>query len=251
MADWISSLATMFRIEAGAAEFGSWRRWIALMVSPLCYFLLLAVGMASAVGGGAEYLRFVLPGVAAMQASSGLNRVVARLVAERRWGLAALKLHSGVPGSAYLLGSFAPHLLIVAAQAGVLGLVAAALGAARLVEIPLLVLLSLPAALFWTGFGYCLTAVIKSYQTRDLVLSVIVLPVSFAAPVFYDLAAAPTALRALGTVNPMTYLVELARDGLAGRVEPTTAGVVVVCLAAVLGACLSSTRRMRILSFEG
>lgn len=172
MADWISSLATMFRIEAGAAELGSWRRWIALMVSPLCYFLLLAVGMASAVGGGAEYLRFVLPGVAAMQASSGLNRVVARLVAERRWGLAALKLHSGVPGSAYLLGSFAPHLLIVAAQAGVLGLVAAALGAARLVEIPLLVLLSLPAALFWTGFGYCLTAVIKSYQTRDLVLSV-------------------------------------------------------------------------------
>ena len=128
---------------------------------------------------------------------------------------------------------------------------AAALGAARLVEIPLLVLLSLPAALFWTGFGYCLTAVIKSYQTRDLVLSVIVLPVSFAAPVFYDLAAAPTALRALGTVNPMTCLVELARDGLAGRVEPTTAGVVVVCLAAVLGACLSSTRRMRILSFAG
>ncbi len=34
MADWCSSPATMLRTEAGAAELGSWRRWVAPMSRP-------------------------------------------------------------------------------------------------------------------------------------------------------------------------------------------------------------------------
>ena len=96
---WLRAVAMMTRLEWMGAELHTWRRWVALAVLPLTYLGLLGVGLSSAFGG-AGYLRFVVPGAIVMQALSGLNRVVARTVTERRWGLAAFKLQSGVPQSA-------------------------------------------------------------------------------------------------------------------------------------------------------
>nr|WP_277348190.1 ABC transporter permease [Bifidobacterium sp. DSM 109957] len=104
---------------------------------------------------------------------------------------------------------------------------------------------------FWSCFGYSLTGLIKDYQTRDLVLSVLLLPLTFSAPVFYSLDAAPVFLKIIGAVNPLTYQVVFVRDLMGGTVNWVALAVTVVCLLAISVIGVLSTSRMRRLSFEG
>ena len=160
---WLRAVAMMTRLEWMGAELHTWRRWVALAVLPLTYLGLLGVGLSSAFGG-ASYLRFVVPGAIVMQALSGLNRVVARTVTERRWGLAAFKLQSGVPQSAYLLGILFPGVIVFAAQALVLLALAVALGVRYSVLSSIaMVAVAILCVLTWECLSFAVAAAIRNY----------------------------------------------------------------------------------------
>lgn len=201
----------------------------------------------SAALGGADYLTYVVPGVALMQAITGMSAMVVRTVTERRWGLAAFKLQSGVPASAYLLSLQIPGIVTMLVRTVVVLVMGVALGAQVSASVAGLALLSgLVAAIFWDCVGFCLTAVVTSYQTRDFLLSVVILPVSFAAPVFYGLEGLPAALRVMARVNPLTYQVEWAR----GTEVLLSAGVSVAAALGVGALAMGIVGKMRELSFE-
>lgn len=248
---WITHLGTVLRLEWYGAELSSWQRWVALAVYPATYLGLLAVGLSTALGGE-NYLAWVLPGVIVMQALSGMNRLVARTVTERRWGLAAFKLQAGVPLSAYTLGIQAPGLVTFAFQALVVVVLAALMGVWLGIGPALLVILAgVLAALFWGCVGYAVAAVIRSYQTRDFVLALLILPLTFAAPVFYSLESAPAFLRAVAAINPLTYQVTFVRGLSEGEFLVVPGLVSGVLLVAALAAAIWTTTRLRELSFEG
>lgn len=248
---WLRAVAMMTRLEWMGAELHTWRRWVALAVLPLTYLGLLGVGLSSAFGG-ASYLRFVVPGAIVMQALSGLNRVVARTVTERRWGLAAFKLQSGVPQSAYLLGILFPGVIVFAAQALVLLALAVALGVRYSVLSSIaMVAVAILCVLTWECLSFVVAAAIRNYQTRDFVLAVAVMPLTFAAPVFYTLDNAPTALRLLARVNPLTYQAELVRGVAQGAFALSAALICLLVLTASMFLALRAVRVMRELSFEG
>jgi ABC-type polysaccharide/polyol phosphate export permease len=217
-----------------------------LLVGPVVYLALLTAGLAAAIGDGdmGKYLDFVLPGFLVLQGFNGFARTIFRSTIDRRWGLLALKRLSGVGGLAYVLAQVVVPVLAFLAKAVPVTVVALALGV-RPDPLAYLgaVLLTCVFLAFWTSLAMLLTSVIRNYEQRDIMVSLLVLPISFSAPVFYSLENAPAYLRILAWLNPLSYQVNAVRavyrGGSPGWWLPVALVATVILVA---GAVISVTR---------
>lgn len=64
---------------------------------------------------------------------------------------------------------------------------------------------------FWISLGTVITMFIKTYQMRDMVLTFLIMPLSFSAPSFYVLHDAPSFIQVLALINPLTYQLSAMR----------------------------------------
>jgi ABC-type multidrug transport system permease subunit len=196
-----------------------------LFVEPLVYVSFLAAGLQGwqqdinlAGHGSVSYLTFAFPGILAIIAIRGFARMIYRATIDRRWGLMALKTINGIQASAYVLGMVVVPVVIFAIQALVSMPVAAALGAdVRPLEFMLTLALGAPVMIFWAASGLIITAGIKNYQQRDLIVALVLLPLMFSAPTFFPFSSAPIYLQAIGYINPLTYQVEALRAAFVGE----------------------------------
>jgi len=250
MTRWFRGFATVAMLEFKGGELGSIRRWISFMANPISYLCFLGAGLAAHLGG-AQYLEFMLPGVIVIQAISSMSSVIYRVVLERRWGLAALKLQAGIPGTAYLAGLLSAPLCVFLGRVVVL----VGLGCALSVRIGLGnlavgVAVSLLAAVFWSLTGIVVAAVLKDYRTRDFVVGLLLMPLMFAAPTFYSLDSAPAFLRVIAQGNPLTYQVDAVRAAMAGRLDLTGLVVSVALIVVAATGSVLCVHKMRQVSFE-
>jgi len=209
-----------------------------LFVEPLVYTALLAAGLqgltGSSVGAdGLTYLTFAFPGILGLQAIRLFARSVYRSTVDRRWGLLALKRLAGVGPLGYVLAMTVAPIAAFVVQALVATPVAILLDAevsfGRWVGT---VVLGAAFLFFWTGFAIALTAYIRNYEQRDLVISLSLLPLTFSAPVFYSLDDLPRYMQIVGYVNPLSYQVIAMRSTFVGHTEP--AALLVALLTSVL-----------------
>ncbi len=248
---WWHSFVTLLQVELQASNLHKPAYWLTLCVNPFTYFCLLALGLSGSLGG-ADYLVFVAPGIIVMHAVGGMTHMIYRTVIERRWGLAALKLQAGSPASAYLFSLLAPRVIVFIFQGLVIVVVATCF--IGLSHAPKLLLAGGCAALcavFWSLVGLLTTSFINDYQKRDFVVGVIVLPLTFAAPVFYSLENAPTFTRWVATVNPLNYQVQFIRGIAEGELHTASFSVTILTLIAVVTLALRGINQMRNLTFEG
>lgn len=80
-------------------------------------------------------------------------------------------------------------------------------------------------------------ALIQSYSQRDLILSLVNLPIILTAPIFFSLESAPMFLKVMATVNPLTYQANLLRDLVQGA--PWQLNGAVVAFVTLVSAALS------------
>lgn len=247
---WWQSFVTVATLELRGAELNRVLRWVSAVVNPVAYFGLLGVGLAAQFADP-HYLEFIVPGVIVMQAISSMTQMIYRTVIERRWGLAALKLQSGLPWSAYLAGLLMPRMLVFAAQGLMVALFASLIVDDMTVATLILMVTSgFVACIFWALLGLVITGMVKNYQTRDFVVGLIVTPLAFAAPVFYSLDSAPPIIKAISLVNPITYQVQFVRSVETGRIDVLSLVISLTLLLALLIAARFSVRSMRNISFE-
>lgn len=57
---------------------------------------------------------------------------------------------------------------------------------------------------------FCVTLLIKNYKQRDFVMDTLLVPILFAAPLFYSFDNALFILKCISRMNPLTYQVENA-----------------------------------------
>ncbi|MBD3689153.1 ABC transporter permease [Nanchangia anserum] len=249
--NWWSSFRALCRLEICGADLNTWRRWLSFCISPAAYFCLLGLGL-SGILGGEDYLEFVGPGIVVMQALSALSQIIYRVVIERRWGLAAMKLQAGVPMSAYLASLLVPRIIIFLLQGFVVLVCMLAFGV-RVSPLPALLGLlgSVVCVVFWSFLGVIVTSVVSNYQTRDFIVSIIVLPLTFSAPVFYRLEGAPTLVRVLARVNPLSYQVQWVRGLFNSKFVLVDFAVVIILVVVCCGFALRAVNGLRIASFEG
>lgn len=190
-----------------------------ILLEPVVQFVLLAAGLQGLIGGGDNfygdhsYLAFVLPGLIGMQAIRGFSRTMYRMVLDRQWGMLTLKRLAGAGGAGYVLGKMVAPLVALLVQT----LVLMALGLLMGVHISLTnavagLLLAGLAAAFWAALAIIITSLVRDYVVRDMIVTWMMLPLSLAAPVFYQLETAPTYLQWIARFNPLAWQVEALRS---------------------------------------
>lgn len=189
------------------------------LLSPVLYFAFYSFGIQSTFGDIAfegrsvSFVTYSLLGIFAMTLFRQMYQCVYRLIIDKRWGILGLKLLNGVTPPLYILGISTIPLVGTVAQALVLYALACATGAGfGLRELALIVVFMLVCVLFWSSVFTCVALLIRDYKQRDFVMDVLLLPVMFAAPLFYSFDGAPAALRVISALNPLTYQLQAMRE---------------------------------------
>ena len=221
------------------------------LLSPVLYFLFYSIGIQSTfgdiefMGEKVSFLTYSLIGIFAMCMFRQMYQCVYRMVIDKRWGLLSLKLLNGISPSAYILGISTFPIIGVLVQSCLLYVMAVLTGAAFPFGKFLIVLAFLVVCvLFWSACLICIALLIKDYKQRDFVMDIVMLPILFAAPLFYSFDHAPVLIKAVSFINPLSYQVQAMRSITFGIIDLKYIGIVIL-LAIVMYAfavfCLSRT----------
>jgi len=207
------------------------------------YYVFLVLGLSGVVQpeiDGIEYRRFAFAGVLVIVLVRVLFWTMADVANDRKWGVYAVARGSGLSYRQYVLSIVLAACAIVTVQ--VLALFAAraaietALSLDELASCGIVLLLSPIPIVAGAGLGF----LINSYARRDLINSLLGLPLVVTAPLFYGLDAAPAVLRALAYANPFSYFSVVARlpldgqDAGLGVIGSMTSGFLAVVLVLVM-----------------
>ncbi|MBZ5677062.1 MAG: ABC transporter permease [Acidobacteriia bacterium] len=164
--------------------------------------------------GGLPYLDFMAPGILAQSVLFGAIFYGISLIWERDLGVVHKFLVSPAPRTALVLGRAVSSAIRGFCQALVLYVVALLLGVHLRLEwhamVGVLAVVSLGAATFST-FSLIAACIVKSRERFMGIGQVLTMPLFFASNAIYPLSMMPAWLRALSSVNPLTYQVDALR----------------------------------------
>ncbi|SHH19545.1 ABC-2 type transport system permease protein [Caloranaerobacter azorensis DSM 13643] len=195
--------------------------FIAKLTNPMVYLLFFAVGIKSLIGKevtynglNVQYLDYVVPGLICIFMTNFLSHSLFRAIIDKQWGLLGLKLLNGVSPLTYILGMSIYPFVVFTLQSTIIILLSFIMFLVKysIKTILIAYVLSYIAILFWTSLGIVLAMIVKNYHQRDLLISIIILPITFTAPIFYSLDNVPLYVNIISKINPLTYFVELIRS---------------------------------------
>ncbi|MGH7705047.1 MAG: ABC transporter permease [Candidatus Dormibacteria bacterium] len=182
-------------------------------VTPKMVALHPSGGLSPGSLSNSNYIDFLTPGILAYAVlTAGLSAGI-RLVGDRERGILRRVRATPIPVWAFLASSVVSQLVLVAVQVVVL------LGVGHLMygvglgpsPAPLLLML-LVGSLCFLGAGFLIAGIASRDQSAIVLMNLITLPQLFVAGIFYPLSGAPTWLRDLSVIMPLTYFA----DGLRG-----------------------------------
>ncbi|MFT4012126.1 MAG: ABC transporter permease [Paracoccus sp. (in: a-proteobacteria)] len=216
--------------------------WQQTIFAPLMTSALFVTVFALALGQhrgevmGLPYLAFLGPGILMMTviqnafANSSSSIISAKMqgniVDTLMPPLSAAEILAG-----YLIGAVARALIVAAAIALGMALVIGQGVAHPLSALAFVVL----GALLMGGLGLLAGIAAQKFDQMAVISNFIVTPLSFLSGTFYSVQALPQPFRALAHWNPIFYLIDGARYGMAGVSDaPVWRGLLVCGLAVVL-----------------
>jgi ABC-2 type transport system permease protein len=213
-------------------------------------FPLLLFALLTAVYNGRIYGRpaawALLAGMLAYgAANTAFAGLALLLVGRREMGILKRIRSTPLPATTYLLAVLGSTLIVFTLQAIALFVLGRLL---RSTPFPhnlfsIVLLLGLGAACF-AALGLAITGVIRSVEGSSAVVNVILLPMAFLAGSFGPTRHYPRALRAIGDVLPLKYLVDsLNAIYLHGRQLWDRPGSVAVLLAWAIGGVAVAIRK--------
>lgn len=82
----------------------------------------------------------------------------------------------------------------------------------NLVTIAIISLYIIVGCCMWYSVGFICGILIANEEIRDIFFSLLVLPISFASSLYYNIDYAPTTLKTIAKVNPLTYNCDVIRE---------------------------------------
>jgi ABC-2 type transport system permease protein len=188
-------------------------RIIGMIGQPLLYLLIVGQGIASGLSlnraPGLGYLLFMYPGIIGMSVLftsifSGIS-----IIWDREFGFLKEVLVAPVPRWAVAVGKILGGATVAMAQAVILIALAPFIG----VGLSLLVALKMLAVCFLislaiTGLGVFIAVPMRSMQGFQMVMNFLVMPLYFLSGAMFPVSSAPTWMRVLMTIDPLTYGVD-------------------------------------------
>lgn len=204
-------------------EFNAYKTSVAQLIrqvlSPVLYFIFLAQGLGALIskvnfnGRDVDYKTYVFFGIFAYILINFFSESIYRTTVDKRYGLFAFKLQSGIKPIYYVVGGGMFSAVSMVLQTLILLIVALFFGIeVRVSFYVMAILFAIVSLYFWRSLGVLIAIGIKDYRTRDLIMTFGVLPLSFAAPVFYSLDHSPLLIKLVSSVNPLTYQIQAIRS---------------------------------------
>ncbi|TDV42149.1 ABC transporter permease [Actinophytocola oryzae] len=194
--------------------------------------------------GGIPYLDYMAPGIIAQSAMFISIFYGIHIIWERDAGVLTKLLVTPTPRAALITGkAFAAGVKAVV-QAVVVVVLAALLGVGMTWN-PLRLLGVAVAVVLGSAFFACLSMTIAGIVlTRDRLMGIgqaITMPLFFASNALYPVDVMPAWVRAISTVNPLTYQVDALRGLLLGTPAHLATDFAVLVVAAAAGVAASSS----------
>lgn len=218
---WLRELTTFFRERS---------RIIGMVGQPVLYLLIVGLGLTASMSlnrtpAGVHYVTFMYPGIIGMSVLFTSIYSAISIIWDRefgflkevlvapvpRWGVAAGKVLGGATVAV-------TQSLIIIALGPVVGVY---LSIARVVE---LVLLSFLMSLAMTSLGVAIAARMESMQGFQMIMNLLVMPLYFLSGAIFPVSLAPTWMKSLMIIDPLSYGVDALRNVVFRGTEVTVAG---------------------------
>jgi ABC-2 type transport system permease protein len=201
-------------------------RIVGMIGQPLLYLLIVGQGIASGLSlnraGGIGYLQFYYPGILGMSVLftsifSGIS-----IIWDREFGFLKAVLVAPVPRGAVALGKILGGATVAMIQSAILIALAPLVGIVPSVGLILqLLLLCFLMSLAVTSLGVAIAARMRSMQGFQMLMNFLVMPLYFLSGAMFPVGSAPTWMRVLMTIDPLTYGVDALRHVvLSGASDP-------------------------------
>jgi ABC-2 type transport system permease protein len=227
------------------------------VVFPLLLLAIIGAGVTDGLDprNVEDYVTFMVPGVIVLTALFSATFTTASIYQDRDSGMLGTFLASPHPSYAIVAGKIVSSVVIGVAQALLVLGVAAAIpaidfdithGVAGGIAVAFggIVLLNL----FLSGLAQWIASRIASNTGFHLVMNLVLFPCLFFSGAFFPLEDLPAWLKALGTINPLSYAVDLLQIALYGRGTDgyfgLAADIAVMTVLAAAALFLGATRRI-------
>jgi ABC-2 type transport system permease protein len=187
------------------------------LIQPVLFLFVLGYGMNGIMGAtaGAEFRRFVYPGVVSMSVVSTAMFSAMSIVWDREFGFLREMLVAPVSRTSLVAGKVVGGSTVAAAQ-GTIMLVLGPLVGIRLT--PWLVIemiaLELLMAAAMTTFGLSVATRIQKMESFQAVMQMLMMPMLFLSGALFPLSGIPEWLTVLTRLNPLTYAVAPLRQAV-------------------------------------
>lgn len=221
-----------------------------LLGLPAVYLVILGVMFQSIIpfvplnNQHVSYTSFLAPGIIAMQAFMSGSIGGGMLWADRRWGMFEQLMIGPFRRVDYLLGIMFVSMIFTLGGSLVMFIIAIFITGSLALTIHgalvILVVLILGSILFSSVF-LILSVIIKTIQTYNMANIILFFVIDFASSAFYPITSqTPIALRAISSVNPLSYIVDVTRSAMVYQITYSTlVQIGIIALATVILFALS------------
>lgn len=179
------------------------------------FLVIFGTGLRSALATsnlGVDFLKFVYPGIIAMNVAGVAIFSTISTVWDREFGFLKEILVAPVSRTSIALGKALGATTIAATQALLLLILAPFIGVfIPLTLIPLLLVFMLLLAFTVSGLGILIASLIRSLESFGLIMNLLVFPMFFLAGVFFPLTSVPVWMKMISRIDPLTYGVDALR----------------------------------------
>ncbi len=194
-------------------------RLAAGLAQPLLYLFVLGAGLGgSSRLGGAEYRRYIFPGVMGLSLLFSATFAAIVIVFDRQIGFFKAVLVSPLPRPAIAIGKIAAGALQAFAQGLVLLPFAPLAGVPLdLKSLGLLIAAMLLAATTFSAMGVAVASRFSSTTVFPIISNALLLPMFFLSGALYPLTSAPHWMQLATHLDPVAYAVDLMRGAVLGQ----------------------------------
>src|SRR5678815_5762570 len=188
------------------------RSLITSMVRPFLWLVAFGFGLRASVklpgaGAGADFVSFLVPGMAAMTVLFSSMFAAISIVWEREFGFLKELLVAPTPRGAIVVAKLAAGSSTATVEAALMLALSPLLGArfsvgGALLALPLLALFGMAM----NALGIVVAARMRSFEGFGSLINFVIQPIFFLSGALYPIDGLPRALRVIVLLNPMSYV---------------------------------------------
>jgi ABC-2 type transport system permease protein len=192
-------------------------RIVATVAQPLIYLAILGRGITSGMrltnAGNVDYIKFMYPGVIGMSILFTSIFAAISIIWDREFGFLKEVLVAPVPRWAVAVGKSFGGATIALIQVAILICIGPLIGISLTPMIVLQMLfLGFLMSVAVTSLGVIVASRMASMQSFQMVMNFLVMPLYFLSGAMFPMSSAPTWMKTLMSVDPLTYGVDAIRN---------------------------------------